>query len=37
MMAPTRPPLRAGIAAIAALTLPRSVRRIIDVDPQSTV
>ena len=37
LTAPTRPPLRAALAAVAALPLSRSVHRIIDVDPQSTV
>ncbi|MBZ5588452.1 MAG: primosomal protein N' [Acidobacteriia bacterium] len=37
LTAPTRPPLRTALAVVTALPLPRSVRRIIDVDPQSTV
>ena len=37
LLAPARAPLRAALAAITALTLPGGVRRIVDVDPQSTV
>jgi primosomal protein N' (replication factor Y) (superfamily II helicase) len=37
LLAPTRPPLRDALDAIAALTVPRGVHRVIDVDPQSTV
>ncbi|HVN76989.1 MAG TPA: primosomal protein N' [Thermoanaerobaculaceae bacterium] len=37
LTAPARPPLRAALAAVAALQVPRAVHRVIDVDPQSTV
>jgi primosomal protein N' (replication factor Y) len=37
LLAPTRPPLRDALAAIAALPVPRAVHTVIDVDPQSTV
>ncbi|HPS76923.1 MAG TPA: primosomal protein N' [Thermoanaerobaculaceae bacterium] len=37
LLAPARPLLRQALAHIAALPLPRAVRRIIDVDPQTTV
>jgi len=37
LVAPTRPPLRAAVAAISALAIPRTVHRVIDVDPQNTV
>jgi primosomal protein N' (replication factor Y) len=37
LLAPTRGPLREAIARIAALPLPRTVHRVVDVDPQSTV
>ena len=37
LIAPTRPPLRAAIAAISGLAIPRTVHRVIDVDPQNTV
>jgi primosomal protein N' (replication factor Y) len=37
LLAPTRPPLRDALKAISALTVPRGVHRVIDVDPQSTV
>jgi primosomal protein N' (replication factor Y) len=37
LLAPTRPPLRDALNAIAALAVPHGVHRVIDVDPQSTV
>ncbi len=37
LTAPARAPLRAALAAIAALQVPHAVHRVIDVDPQSTV
>lgn len=37
LLADTRSPLREAIGRIAAMKLSRSVRRVIDVDPQSTV
>jgi primosomal protein N' (replication factor Y) len=37
LLAPTRPPLREALTAISAVTVPRTVHRVIDVDPQSTV
>jgi primosomal protein N' (replication factor Y) len=37
LLAPARPPLREALARITALAVPRSVHRVIDVDPQSTV
>jgi primosomal protein N' (replication factor Y) len=37
LLAPARPPLRDALAAITALPIPRTVHRVIDVDPQSTV
>ncbi len=37
LIAPTRAPLRAAIAAISGLAIPRTVHRVIDVDPQNTV
>jgi primosomal protein N' (replication factor Y) len=37
LLAPGRPPLRDALARLAALPLPPGVRRVIDVDPQSTV
>jgi primosomal protein N' (replication factor Y) len=37
LLAPTRPPLRDALRTISALTVPRGVHRVIDVDPQSTV
>ncbi len=37
LIAPTRPPLRAGIAALSEAAIPRGVHRVIDVDPQNTV
>ncbi len=37
LLAPTRAPLRAALAAVTALSPPRSVHRVVDVDPQSTV
>ncbi len=37
LVAPARPPLRTALDRIAALPLPRGVRRVVDVDPQTTV
>jgi primosomal protein N' (replication factor Y) len=37
LLAPTRPPLREALTVISALSVPRAVHRVIDVDPQSTV
>ena len=37
LLAPSRPPLRAALAAVLALRSPRTVHRVIDVDPQTTV
>jgi primosomal protein N' (replication factor Y) len=37
LLAPSRPPLRAALAAVLALRTPRTVHRVIDVDPQTTV
>lgn len=37
LVAPTRPSLRHAVKRVAGVGLPPSVRRIIDVDPQSTV
>ncbi|MGE5237001.1 MAG: primosomal protein N' [Acidobacteriota bacterium] len=37
LLAPTRPMLREALERIAALDVPSGVRRVIDVDPQSTV
>jgi hypothetical protein len=37
LLAPSRPPLREALTAISAVTVPRTVHRVIDVDPQSTV
>ena len=37
LFAPQRPPLRAALGRVLALQVPRAVRRIVDVDPQSTV
>lgn len=37
LLAASRPPLREAITRLAGVVTPRSVRRIIDVDPQSTV
>jgi primosomal protein N' (replication factor Y) len=37
LLAPTRPPLRDALATISTLPIPRTVHRVIDVDPQSTV
>ena len=37
LLAPSRPPLREALTAISAVTVPRAVHRVIDVDPQSTV
>jgi primosomal protein N' (replication factor Y) len=37
LLAPTRPPLREALNVIAAMSVPRAVHRVIDVDPQSTV
>lgn len=37
VLAATRPPLREALARVTDLAVPRSVRRIVDVDPQSTV
>lgn len=37
LLAPTRAPLRAALAAIRAADVPRGVHRVIDIDPQSTV
>jgi primosomal protein N' (replication factor Y) len=37
LLAPGRPPLRDALSRIVALPLPSDVRRVVDVDPQSTV
>ncbi len=37
LLAPTRQPLREALARITALAVPRTVHRVVDVDPQSTV
>jgi primosomal protein N' (replication factor Y) (superfamily II helicase) len=37
LFAPARPALRAALERVSAVTIPRGVHRIVDVDPQSTV
>ncbi len=37
LTAPTRPPLREALARIEAVTPPRNVRQVVDVDPFSTL
>jgi len=37
LFAPHRGPIREALAGIAAVRLPRTVHRVVDVDPQSTV
>lgn len=37
LVSPSRGPLREALARVAAVPVPRGVRRVVDVDPQSTV